>query len=118
MKSVTLIVRQTEISRIFPNGFQLQLKDDASTFDVIKAADEETKKKCANFPVKNYHSLLHMVYHPQENRFYKQVAIQAHAKSKPFLAIREALKMSLPNESTIFLIPHGGCQTDWEEPAT
>lgn len=116
MKRVTLIVRQTEINRVLPNGFQLLLEDGASTLDAIEAADEEIKKKCGNFPVKGFKSLLQMVYHPYENRFYKQVAIQASIKSKPFLNIRENPKMPLPNETTIILIPQGGCQTDWEEP--
>ena len=117
MKKVILTVRQTEISRLFPNGFQLLLDDNASTLDAIKVADEEIKKKCAKFPVEKYKSLLHMIYHPHENRFYKQVAIQAHVKSQ-FLNIRENPKMPLPNETTIILIPQGGCQTDWEEPVT
>ena len=116
MKRVTLIVRQTEISRVFPNGFQFLLEDCASILDAIRAVDEEIKKKCRIFPVKKCKSLLQMVYHPYEDRFYKQVAIQAHAKSKPFLNIRENAKMPLPNETTIILIPQGGCQTDWEEP--
>jgi len=116
MKRVTLIVRQTEVSRVFPSGFQLLLEDNASAIDAIRAGDEEIKKKCGNFPVKGFKSLFQMVYHPYEDRFYKQVAIQAHAKSKPFLNIRENAKMPLPNETTIILIPQGGCQTDWEEP--
>ena len=116
MKRVTLIVRQTEISRVFPNGFQLLLEDGASTLDAIRAVDEEIKRKCGIFPVKKSKSLLQMVYHPYENRFYKQVAIQASIKSKPFLNIRENPKMPLPNDTIVILIPQGGCQTDWEEP--
>ena len=116
MKKVTLIVRQTEINKLFPNGLQLLLEDNSSILDAIKAANEAIKKKCGNFPVKEFKSLLQMVYHPYEDRFYKQVAIQASIKSKPFLNIRENPKMPLPNETTIILIPQGGCQTDWEEP--
>ena len=116
MKQIALIVRQAEISKAFPNGLQLLLEDNASTLDTIRAGDEEVKKKCGNFPVKGFKSLLQMVYYPYENRFYKQVAIQASIKSKPFLNIRENPKMPLPNETTIILIPQGGCQTDWEEP--
>jgi hypothetical protein len=116
MKKVTLIVRQTEINKIFPNGLQLLLEDNASALDTIRAGDEEIKKKCGNFPVKGFKSLLQMVYHPYENRFYKQVAIQASIKSKPFLNIRENPKMPLPNDTIVILIPQGGCQTDWEEP--
>jgi len=116
MKKVTLIVRQTEISKLFPDAFQLQLGDNASTLDAIKAADEEIRRKCGIFPVKGFESVFQMVYHPYEDRFYKQVAIQAHIKSKPFLNIRENPKTPLPNDTTIILIPQGGCQTDWEDP--
>jgi len=116
MKKVTLIVRQTEISKSFPNGLQLLLEDWASTLDAIKAADEEIERKCGSFPVKSFESLLQMVYHPREARFYKQVAIQAHAQSKPFLNIRENPEAPLPEGTIIILIPQGGCQTDWEEP--
>jgi len=115
MKKVTLIVRQQEISKTFPNGLGLLLEDGASTLDVIKAADEEIKKKCEKFPVKGFKSLFSMVYHPFEDRFYKQVAIQAYAESKPFMNIRESPKMPLPDDTTIILIPKGGCITDWEE---
>jgi hypothetical protein len=73
--------------------------------------------ECGEFPVKGFKSLLHMVYHPYEERFYRQVAIQAYAKSKPFLNIRESPRMPLPNEATIILVPEGGCTTDWEQPA-
>jgi len=92
------------------------LDDDASTLDAIEAMDEEIKRKCSKFPVKGFGSLLRMVYHPYENRFYKQVAIQTHTKSKSFLNTRENLNMPLPNETTIILIPQGGCITDWEDP--
>lgn len=116
MKQITLIVRQAEISKAFPNDLQLVLEENASALDAIKAGNEEIKRKCGNFPVKGFKSLLQMVYHPYEDRFYKQVAIQASIKSKPFLNIRENPKMPLPNETIIILIPQGGCQTDWEEP--
>jgi hypothetical protein len=116
MKKVTLIVRQTEISKVFPSGFQLLLEDNASCIDAIRAADEEIKKKCETFPVKKYRSLLQMVYHPYEDRFYKQVAIQAHVNSKQFWNIRENPRMPLQNEANVILIPQGGCITDWEEP--
>ena len=116
MKSVTLIVRQTALNRIFPNGFHFLLEDDASILDAIKAADEEIMKKVNRFPIEKCRSLLHMVYHPSENRFYKQVAIQAYTSSNPFINLRENPRLSLPNEATIILIPQGGCTTDWEEP--
>jgi len=115
MKTVSLFVRQREISRIFPYGFQLTLKDDASIIDAIKAVDEEIIKKMGKFPVEKYKSLFQMVYHPYKNRFYNQVAVHAHVKSE-FLNLRENPSMSLPDGTTVILIPENGCQTDWEEP--
>ena len=117
MKKVLLVVRQTEISRIFPDGFHVSLEDNDSVLDAIKVADREIRRKVAKFPVEKCKSLLHMVFHPYEERFYKQVAIQAYTKSNPFISLRENPKMPLPNEVTVILVPQGGCTTDWEEPA-
>jgi hypothetical protein len=115
MKKFTVIVRQREINKLFPRAFQLTLKDEASIIDVVKTVDEEIKRKVGVFPVGKYKSLLQMIYHPNENRFYKQVAIHAHAKSKP-INVRENPTAPLPDETTIIIIPENGCQTDWEEP--
>ncbi|MDI6690578.1 MAG: hypothetical protein QME50_01760 [Candidatus Bathyarchaeota archaeon] len=115
MKKVLLFIRQREISKIFPYGFQLTLEDAASIIDAIKAVDEEIIKKMGRFPVEKYKSLFQMVYHPYKNRFYNQVAVHAHVESE-FLNLRENPLMPLPNGTTIILIPEDGCQTDWEEP--
>lgn len=111
---VTLIIRQPEISRIFPNGLQFSLED-ACIIDVVKAADEEIKKRCGRFPVEGFKSLFQMVFHPVEERFYKHVALQAFTKSQPFLSMREKPKMKLPSDVTLILVPEGGCVTEWEE---
>ena len=116
MKSVTLIVRQTQISKFAPNGLQLLVGDDANVLDAIKAFDSQLVERLRKFPAKESRSLLDMVYNPVEARFYKQVAVQAYAKSNSYLQIRENPKMSLPDKTTIILIPVGGCTTDWEEP--
>jgi len=113
MKSLTLIVRQTQINRIFPNGFHLLLEDDSSVLDAIRVADEETKNHVGTFPVEKCKSLLHMVYHSCEDRFYKQVAVQAYTASNPFINLREKPRMQLPNQVTIILVPECGCTTDW-----
>ena len=83
MQRVILIICQQGISKAFQSDFQLYLEDDAFLLDAIKAADEEINKKCKNSPVKVCKSLLQMPYHPIEDRFYKQVAIQARRKSQP-----------------------------------
>ena len=115
MKRVTLIIRQREVSRFFPRGLQLALEDVASVIDAIKAADLEIRRRVGGFPVKNYKSLLQMVYHPHEERFYRQVAIHAHVGSEP-VNVREETAAPLPDGTTVILIPEDGCQTDWEEP--
>lgn len=116
MKTIILIIRQNEISKVFLTGLRLQLDDTANVLDVIKAADKKIQESCGEFPVKQFRSLLQMVYHPRENRFYKQVAIQAHSTQGQFLNVREEPLTPLPDGTTIVLIPQGGCSTDWEEP--
>jgi len=116
LKTIRLIIRQAEIGRIFPGAMELHLEDKASVVDTIKAADQAIKEKCNEFPVKGFKSLLQMAYHPYEDRFYTQVAVQAYTRSNLFLNVRENPKMSVPHETTIILVPQGGCATDWEEP--
>ncbi len=114
-KKITLVIRQPEINRIFPKGLELLLEDTACVLDVIKAVDEQMKRRCEKFPVKGFKSLLHMTYHPKEERFYKQVALQAWTKSQSFVNVRENPKMRLPKDVTLVFIPEGGCVTGWEE---
>jgi hypothetical protein len=118
VKIVKLIIKQAEVSKEFPEGMTLSLKDDASIIDALNAADQLIKEKCNRFSMRRYMSLLQMVYHPSEDRFYNQVAVQGYTKSNTFLNIRENPRKTLPNETTIILVPEGGCATDWEEPVT
>ena len=110
-----MVVRQPEINRILHDELELLLEDKACVLDVIMAVDREIKRRCGKFPVKDFESLLHMTYHPREERFYKQVGIQAHTKSQSFIGVRENPKMTLPNNVTLVLIPEGGCVTGWEK---
>ena len=118
MKTAKLVVRQAEVGRLFPDGFVLLLEDEASVLDAVRAADEEILKKYGRFPVDRFKSLMHMVYYPCEERFCKQVAVQAYTPTEPFLNIGEDPKMLLPNDTTVVLVPEGGCTTDWEQPMT
>jgi len=109
MKRVTVIVRQPEINKLLPQAFQLILKDEASVIDAIKAVDQEIRRRIGAFPVKKYESLLQMIYHLHEKRFYKQVAIHAVADSKP-ITVREDPTMQLPDGAMVILIPENGCK--------
>ncbi|MFH0897463.1 MAG: hypothetical protein V1850_05395, partial [Candidatus Bathyarchaeota archaeon] len=62
-----------------------------------------------------YKSLLHMVCHPFENRFYKQVAIQGYTSPGSFFNVRENPKIPLPNGITIILAPQGPCISEAED---
>jgi len=116
MKKILLIVRQPEVARLFPSGFELLLDDQACVLDAIRVADERISEKCGCFPVKGCSSLLQMVYNVREKRFYRQVAVQAYSKTQSFLNVRENPTLILPDDATIIVIPHGGCSTDWEQP--
>jgi hypothetical protein len=71
MKTVNLIVRQTEISKVFPSGLHLEVDDRASILDVIRVADVKIKERYGKSPVREFTSLFQMVYHPHEDRFYR-----------------------------------------------
>jgi hypothetical protein len=113
---VTLSILQSEINRWIRNPIEFVLAEGATVVDVIHQADQEIRKHVEKFPVNGYHSLLHMVYHPIEERFYKQVAIQGYIKPGHFLNIRNHPKTPLPKKVTIILIPDGPCISDREEP--
>ena len=86
---ISAIVRQAQKKGILPNGFHLLLEDNYSVLDTIRVADEEIKNKVEKFPVEKCKSLFPMVYQSREDRFYKQVAVQAYTASNPFFNLRE-----------------------------
>jgi len=93
MKRITLIVRQTELNKIFAEGLPLLLEDNSNIIDAVRQFDEEIKKRTKEFPIKKRKSLLQMVFHPHEERFYKQVAAQAYTDYDQFLNISTNVKM-------------------------
>lgn len=67
------------------------------------------------FPVPGYQSLLHMVYNPVQNSFYKQASITAYEMSGQLINVRDDPKRALLEGITVILIPAGGCISEWEE---
>lgn len=104
---ITFVIQQTDIRRIIREPLELRLDEDKSIIDAIRLVDEEILKRAGKFPIKGYKSLLHMVYHPFENRFYKQVAIQGYLGPGSFLNIREKPKAPLLDDLTVILAPEG-----------
>jgi hypothetical protein len=114
MKKIKVIINQPSINKLIGSELSLSLSDDASIVDAIMQVDKMIVSKGC-FPVADYGNLLHMIYHPVENRFYKQVAITAYKEQNQTLNVRDNPKKELPEEVTIILIPAGGCISEWEE---
>ena len=115
MVNVKFVLQQADIGRVIREPLNLNLDEGGSIIDAIRLVDGEILRRSGDFPVKGYKSLLHMVYHPFENRFYKQVAIQGYTGPGSFFNVREDPKRSLPNGITIILVPQGTCISEAED---
>ncbi len=113
MKRIRLFIRESSINKAIGSELNLLLDDEANLIDAINEVDKIINSK-GHFPVLDYQSLLHMIYNPVRNKFYKQVAITAY-KSGQVLNAGEDPKKKLPEDATVILVPAGGCITEWEE---
>ena len=113
MKKITLFIHEPTINKVIGNQINL-LFEEASLLDVINEVDKMLGSE-KSFPVPSYHSLLHMIYYPVENRFYKQVALTGYRKSGQMVNVRDNPTKELPDEVSIVLVPTGGCISEWEE---
>lgn len=114
MKRIKLFIHEPSINKVIGRELELLLDDKANLVDAISEMDKMIKRK-GSFPVPDYRSLLHMIYNPVRNRFYKQVAITAYEQSGQTLNVRDDPKKELPEGITVTLIPAGGCISEWEE---
>ena len=114
MKRIKLFIHEPSINRVIGSELNLILDDTANLIDAIGEVDKMINSK-GSFPVPHYQSLLHMIYSPFENRFYKQVAITAYRRPGQMLNVRDDPKKELPEGITVILIPAGGCTSEWEE---
>ena len=114
MKRVKLFIHEPSINKVIGSELNLLLDDTANLIDAIGEVDKMINRK-GSFLVPHYGSLLHMIYNPFENRFYKQVAITAYKQPGQMLNVRYNPKKRLPEGMTVILIPAGGCASEWEE---
>jgi len=114
MKKIKLIIHEPLINKVIGSELTLLLKDKSNLINTISEVDTMISNK-GKFPVPNYQSLLHMVYNPVQNRFYKQAAVSAYEESGQLLNVRDDPKKALPEGITVILIPAGGCISEWEE---
>jgi len=114
MKKVKLIIHEPLINKVIGSELTLPLNDKANIIDAISEVDKIIKSS-GKFPVPSYQSLLHMIYNPVQDRFYKQAAVTAYDASGQLLNVRDNPKKTLPEEVTVIVIPAGGCISEWEE---
>lgn len=107
-------VTESSIAKQLGGGVKMVVENDATVLDVIAKADDMLRKK-GTFPDHKY-KLLHMVYNPKEDKFYKQVGVHAHTKPGHFYNIKCNVRQKLQDGMTITIIPSAGCITDFEEP--
>lgn len=104
MKKVKLIVQQKEINELVGGKeFDFSLYDEATVIDAIIEVDNKISAK-GEFPVKEYHSLLHMMYNPIENRIYDHVIIIAVSKTQPLIDVKHKPESKLPDGTTVKIL--------------
>ena len=114
MKRVKMVIHEPLVNKIIGSEPNLLLNDKTNVIDAISEVDKLINNR-GSFPLTEYRSLLHMVYNPVVNRFYKQVAITAYKEQSQTLNVRDNPEKELPEGVTIILIPAGGCISEWEE---
>jgi len=114
MKRIKLFIHEPTINKVIGRELNLLLDERANLIDAIRSVDKMIISK-GSFPLPGYRSLLHMIYNPVENRFYKQVAISAYSHLGQMLNVRDDPRKEIPDGITVTLIPSGGCISEWEE---
>jgi len=114
VKRVKMVIHEPLINKVIGNELYLSLSEKANILEAISEVDKLINSR-GNFPLSDYRSLLHMVYNPVENTFYKQVALTAHNEQNQMLKVRDNPTQELPEGTNIILIPAGGCISEWEE---
>jgi len=99
---------------MYGNEFELSLPERATIIDAISEVDRLFVSK-GKFPSDYYQSLLHWVYNPIEERFYKQASVIAYIGPGKFLNIRDDPKKELPEGVIVHINPEGPCITEGED---
>ncbi len=89
-----MLVHEPSVNKLIGSELHLQMEDGANVVDIINEADRLINDR-GGFPLPEYRSLLHMVYNPVENRFYKQVAVAAYRECEGMINLRVDPKQRL-----------------------
>lgn len=114
MKKVKLVIHEPSVNKTVGTELHMRLGDEGNLIDAINEVDKMIEER-GSFPIPEFQNLLHMVYNPEENRFYKQVAVLVYDEQGRMLSLRDSPRTALPNGATFVLIPAGGCISEWEE---
>jgi len=114
LKRVILSINEGSITKMLGAWLELVIEDEANILDVIMKVDEIINSK-GGFPLPEYKGLLHMLYSPVTDNFYKQVGVHAYTEPGKFYNIRDSVRQILPDGATIAIIPNAGCIGEWEE---
>ena len=76
LKRIMFFVTESSISKQLGGGVKIIVENDATVLGVIVKAGDTIRKK-GTFPNCNY-KLLHMLYNPNKDAFYKQVGVHAY----------------------------------------
>lgn len=102
MKKIKIVVTDHSLRKAIAKEVLLFLYDRANFIDALKKIDVSTKGKFVIKRYPEYHSLLHMVWNPIEQRVYRQIATAAYKDGK-FFDIRRNPNTVLPDRLTIYL---------------
>jgi len=114
MKRIVLHVVESSINRLIGGEAILCLSDQGTVLEAITEVDKRINAK-GGFPLKEYGSLLHMVYNPTEDRFYTQIGVHAHRDSSERFDVKNTPHLVLPDGATVVLLPRAACAGDWED---
>ena len=114
MKHVKLKILDSSLKEMLEGEFAVRLQEGANILDLINEIDDSRKGRffIKNYP--EYQSLLHMMWNPIENRFYRQIALSAYTKNQKFFEVRKNPWLVLPDALTVFL-GLGLCKSESEE---
>ena len=109
-----MYIQHPSITKLIGTELELALPENANIIDAIIEVDKIILSQ-GKFPSQYYYSLLHWVYHPLEERFYKQASIIAYLGPGNFLNVRGNPTMSLPEGVIIHINPEGPCITEADD---
>ena len=108
MKRVKLTIYQDEINKLVGKEFEIVLNDGATIIDAIIEVDKKIIAK-GTFPVKDYCSILHMIYNPVENKIYDHIIIAAFSESQPFINVKREPELKLPEWTKVKILLKDTC---------